>query len=207
MQRTYSYLSELIRTAYYKKYPNDNSNYTERHIAEMIASEVALAAKMDAYEQSRLGESTFSNDQFITTYFGLTLSTGENGNKYVAMPNTPAGLPQGREIAYVGFSGNNSVQVFPMRNKDRFMQSFAKTPKWMALYYVENGNIVFQNLPPLLTSSVDLKLVGAVPAGELVNQVLNIPKEMEALIFDKIMLKLNSIRQVLPDEVNDNVSK
>lgn len=205
---TYGKFSEIIITAYYKAVRSDDANYSIRTIAEMVAHEVAYFAKVNAIEQDRLGESVFANDNFISTYWGLPLLTDTNSNKYIVMPQTPAGLPLGREIAYVGFTGNSKIQVMPMRNKDRFMQSFAKTPKFMVLCYVENGNIVFENISSLVTGPVDLKLVGAIPSGtELVNCVLNIPKDTESLIFDRILGRLNSIRGVLPDMVNDNLSK
>lgn len=207
MATTYGKLAEIILTTYYKSVKNDNSNYSLRHIAELIAQEVAFNAKIDAYEQSKLGESTFANDQFITTYFGLEMETDGGGNTYVEMPATPAGLPQGREIAYAGFTGNKRSQIILMRNKDLFMQQFTATPKWMILAYVENGRLVFYNKPSIITGTVDLKLVGSIPTGELVNQVLNVPKSTEGIIMDKILARLNSVRGVLVDNVNDNVSK
>lgn len=207
-QQTYGRFAEIIITAYYKEVRSDNANYSLRTIAEMIAHEVAYFAKVNAIEQDRLGESVFANDNFISTYWGLPLLTDVNDNKYIVMPQTPAGLPLGREIAYVGFTGNKKIQVIPMRNKDRFMQSFANTPKFMVLCYVENGNIVFENISSLVTGPIDLKLVGAIPSGtQLVDCVLNIPKDTESLIFDRILGRLNSIRGVMPDMVNDNVSK
>ncbi len=208
MADTYGKLSEMILTAYYKDVPNDNSNYTLRFIAEQVAQLVASMAKNDAIEQSKLGEATFANDQFITTYFGLPLLSNVNSDKYIVMPNTPAGLPQGREIAYVGFSGNKKSQVFPMRNKDRFMQQLTPTPKWMILCYVENGNIVFDNIPGNITGPVDVKLVGSVPSGSnLLDLPLNLPKSSEDYIMDKVLIRLNQVRGVLVDNSNDNVSK
>jgi hypothetical protein len=207
-QTTYGKLAELIITEYYKKYRSDNANYTLRQIAEQIAQEVAYFAKADAFEQDKLGEAMFANDQFITTYFGLPLQTDVNDDNYISLPATPAGMPQGREIAYVGFTGNKKVQVFPMRNKDVFVQNFTQTPKWMILCYVENGNLVFNNMPKgFVSANVDVKLVGAVPAGELVNQVLNVPKSTETMIMDKLLARMNSMRNITPDNVNDNVSK
>ena len=116
-QTTYGLLSELILTAYYKQVRNDNSNYTLRQIAQYIAQEVAYFAKVDALEMDRLGESVYSNDQFLTNYRALTIQTDAGGRKYVPMPNPPAGLPQGRELAYIAFTGNTKTQIFPMRQK------------------------------------------------------------------------------------------
>lgn len=205
---TYGSFSEEIITEYYKKIRNDSANYTLRHIAEQVAQEVAFFAKADAYEMDRLGESVFSNDQFICTYFGLDLLTNTNGVKYVPLPNIPAGLPQGRELAEVVITGNTKSQVIPMRNKDRFMQQFTFTPAWMILAYINGENILFDNISPLVTGPVDIKLIGAIPTGSnLLDLPLTIPKSTQSQIFDKILNRMNMIRNVLPDQVNDNISK
>lgn len=206
--KTFGFLAELISNSYYKIERSDNENYTLREFAEMVAQEVAYFAKVDALEQDRLGESVYANDQFITTYNGLSLLTDVNGNKYVPMPNTPAGLPQGRELAYIAFTGNKKIQIFPMRNKDRFMQSFTKTPNWMVLAYIEGQNIFLENVSKLVNATVDLKLVGAVGTGnQLIDTPLNIPKNTESLILEKILNRLNMVRNILPDKINDAVAK
>lgn len=206
---TYGKLAELIITAYYKAYPNQNANYTLRQISEFIAQEVASHAFLDAVDNDRLGESVYSNDQFLCTYNGLSVQTeSATGRKYITMPNTPAGLPQGRELAYIAFNGNKKTQIFPMRNKDRFMQQLTSTPKWMVLAYIEGGNIYLDNVSTLVSATVNLTLVGSVPVGtELVDLPLNLPKSVESAIVDKILNRLNMVRQVLPDNVNDNVSR
>lgn len=205
---TYGMLSEEIRNQYNKKIGSDNDTYTLRHIATMVAQEVAFFAKGDAFEQSNIGEAMFSNDQFIVTYNALTMSTATDGTKYVPMPSSPIGLPQGREIEYVGFTGNKKNQVFPMRNKDRFMQQMTKTPKWMMLYYVENGNIVFDNLSPLINDTVDLKMVASIPTGtNLLDLPLFLPRNYESLILDKVLNRMNVERAIQPNNTNNNVSK
>lgn len=205
---TYGKLSQLILDAYYKTTKSDNSNYSLRTISEYIAEEVAWHAKASAFEADHMGESMYANDQFIVTYTGLALQTDSNGNKYIPMPSVPAGLPQQREVAYVGFTGNKKDQVFPMRNKDLFMQQQTNTPRWMILYYVEGGNIVFYNLSSVITATVNLKLVGSVGVGsELVNIPINMPRDFETAIIDKILARLNSVRGVLPNNINNNTEK
>ena len=210
-QNTYGRISEEILTQYYKQTARDNSGYTLRHIAEMICQEQAYFAKGDALEQDRLGESVYANDQFITTYNGLSLLTDVNGVHYVPMPNTAAGLPQGRELAYIAFTGIKKWQIFPMRNKDVFMQNFAKTPSWMILAYEEGGLIKLDNVPVLLdptTAKIDLKLVGSVPSGAAILDLpLNLPKSTEILIVDKVLARMNSERNIEPQPNNDNFNK
>lgn len=205
---TYGMLSEEIRNQYNKKIGSDNDTYTLRHIATMVAQEVAFFAKGDAFEQSNIGESMFSNDQFIVKYSSLVMLTATDGTKYVPLPSSPIGLPQGREIVFVGFTGNKKNQVFPMRTKDRFMQQMTKTPKWMILYYIENGNIIFDNLSPLINSPVDVDTVAGIPSGtNLLDLPLFLPRNYESLILDKVLGRMNTERNIQPDNVNNNTSK
>lgn len=208
-QSTYGLLSELILTAYYKTERSDNANYTLRQIANYIAQEVAMQAVASARDEDHMGEATYANDQFIVPYNGLLIQTETATNRrYISMPNIPAGLPAQRELAYIAFTGNSTLQVFPMRNKDVFMQQLTDTPKFMILAYIEGGNIYFYNLSAIVTGTVDLKLVGSVPVGsELVNLPLNLPKNIESVIIDKILARLNAVRGIMPDTVNDNISK
>lgn len=208
MADTVGKLAEEIITQYYKKSKSDNSNYTLRHVAEQVATEIAVQAWQSAIEQDKLGESVFANDQFITSFYGIALQTDTDGAKYALMPNTPAGLPMQREVAYVGFTGNSTTQVFPIRSKDRFMQGMTKTPKWMVLYYIDGQKIKFDNLPALIAGPVDMKLVGAMQTGpELVNLPINAPKNVQSAIFDKILNRMLQVRNVLPDNSNDNISR
>ncbi len=206
---TYGAISELILNQYYKQVRDQNANYEMRHIAEMVAQEIAFYAVADAMKNDHLGESMYANDQFIVSYNQLPLLNDTVLNKkYFALPSIPAGMPQNREVAYVGFTGNSKTQCYPMRNKDRFMQNFVRTPAWMTLYFIENGRVYFENLSPLVSGPVDTKLVGAVPLGEnLVDLPLNMPKDVQAIIIDKVLHRLYMIQGKLPDKVNDAVSK
>jgi len=208
---SYGALAEEISTEYLKKVKNDTTVYSYRHISEMIAQEVAYFAKASAFENSKIGESTFSNDQFIVTYNALTILTDVNGNLYIPFPNAPAGLPKGREIAYIRFTGSNKYQIFPIQSKDRFMYDFTASPSWMVKCYVEGGNIVLDNVPALITTStatIDLRLIGSIPTGtNLVDLPLFIPKDVQSLIFDKVLSRMLPQRSVLPDNVNDAISK
>jgi len=65
---TYGYISEQILTTYYKGVRNDDSQYSLRHIASMVAQEVALMARKNAFENSNGGDITYINDSFISTY-------------------------------------------------------------------------------------------------------------------------------------------
>jgi hypothetical protein len=64
---TYGYLAEQILTTYYKGVRSDDSSYSLRHIASMVAQEVAVMARKNAFENSNNGDITYVNDTFIST--------------------------------------------------------------------------------------------------------------------------------------------
>lgn len=193
MQTTYRKFSQEIIDAHYGGIAHQDANITQRFIAEWVAEKVAVAAVKSAYGNSNLGECTYANDQFISVFYNVPLLTDAvTNNKYCVMPATPAGLPKGREIAQVSFMGAPEMFVIPMDNKDEFMESgLPPLPTTMVLFKVENGNIVFRNLPPIINSNVNMKLVGAVPPGTtILDSVLNIPKDVEDAIRMEILGQL-----------------
>jgi hypothetical protein len=124
--------------------------------------------------------------------------------KYVKLPATPAGLPKNREIVQVSFKGCPSCYIIPMSNKDAFVESILD-PLPFALYKVENGNLVFQNLPKLVTNSnapVNIKMVGAVEGPTLLDSVLNIPKDLEDIIRNEILAELSPLYKVPEEKIN-----
>jgi len=179
MASTYQFLSEFIINAHYNGFPTPEQPITQRFVAQRIAQKVATAAVKNAYQSSNLAEATYSNDQFIAVFNSCPLLTDSvTNNKYVVMPATPAGLPNGREIAQVSFTGYPNVWCVPISNRYDFIQSgLPPLPSDIQTFKVENGNIVFQNLPSIITSTVNLKLVGAVNTGDaLLSSYLNGPK-------------------------------
>jgi len=64
-------------------------------------------------------------------------------------------------------------------------------PGDIQLFKVENGNIVFIDLPKIINSPVNQKLVGAVPPGTtILDSFLQIPKDVEDDIFSVILNQL-----------------
>lgn len=205
MATTYRKLADLIIDRHYNGIPNDDATITIRHVAELIAQEVAFAAKKNAYENSNLGEATYSNDQFISVFNSLQLQTDEvTKEKYVTLPATPAGLPNNQEISSVAFTACPNVKVVPLKQKDTFAQQFLEMPRNMYNYKIENGRVVFINLSPLVTGNVSMKMIGAVSGPALLDSVLNVPKDVESEIFDRVLLKLDPRRTQPRDVINDS---
>jgi len=205
-QTTYKKLSEIILNQHYNGFPAPDAPITLRHIAELVATKVAKYAKISAFGNSNAGEATYANDQFISVFYNQPLLTDAvTSEKYIVMPATPAGLPNGREIAQVSFVGCPSCHVVPMANKDDFIESLLPQVPF-ALYKVENGNIVFRNLPKLVTNSdapVNVKMVGAVPGDTLLDSVLNLPKDVENDIRNEVILELNPLYAVKPQNIDN----
>jgi|GEM_PF-2763164 len=207
MQTTYRKLSQEIIDAHYNGVPVPEVGITERFVAERIAMLVARAAVKSAFGNSNLAEATYANDQFISVFKNCPLLTDiDTKDKYVVMPATPAGLPNGREIAQVSFSGFPNVWCVQMQNRSDFVESGLPpfpTQSGIQLFKIENGNVVFRDLPAIINSTVNLKLVGAVPPGTtLLDSVLQIPKDVEDEIFTVILNELAQDYRIQPQTIS-----
>lgn len=200
MATSYQKLAELIINDHYGSFPLPEAPITQRFVAERIATKVAKYATVSAYKNSNGGDTTYANDQFISVFYNQTLLTNPNTNeKYIVMPATPAGLPKNTEIPQVSFSGYPNVHVIPCLQKDTFFESlYTPMPAFIVLYKIENGNIVFINLSPLITAGVNVKMIGAISGPDLLSSVLNIPKDVENDIFLEIKQELAIEYKVQP---------
>ncbi len=52
---TYQQISEQIRTMLYNGVPSDDASFSLRYIAELVAQEVAVQARKNAFENSNAG--------------------------------------------------------------------------------------------------------------------------------------------------------
>lgn len=206
MSTTYQKLAERIRTDFYAGQPSDDAQFSLRHIAEEIAGEVAFEAKKDAFENSNLGETTYSNDQFISVFREVPI-LDDDGEKYSVLPMTPAGLPNNQEIVSVRIEGNKCLDCIPMRNKDDFAQGILGYPPFFTFYKIETGKIVYVNASPLLEGTASIKMIGAVSAtGNIMDAVLNVPKSVENAILDRVLLRLTQTKRLPQDLLNDSTS-
>lgn len=207
-QTTYRKLAELIRDTYYKGKASDDANHSLRYFAELIAMEVAEQATTDAFANSNNGDTTYVNDQFISTYSNLSVQIDELQHKrYVVLPATPTALPNNQEVVSVKpvFAFYSKRQFYPLRAKDESVQDLLPEVPF-EMYQVENGRVYFYNVSKFNFTAVNLKLAGAIPSGELMEAVLNIPKNVESRIMDKILGRLLPMKAIPEDNVNDNVS-
>lgn len=204
---TYQKLAEIIRTNFYGGIPSDDAQFSLRHIAEMIAGEIAFEARKDAFENSNQGETTYSNDLFTSVFKDVPI-VDDGDEKYSVLPATPAGLPNNQEIVSVKVTGSKCMDVMPMRGKDDFTQGILGYPKGFFFYKIENGKVVFVSPPPLLEGTVTIKMIGAVSStGNIMDAPLNLPKSSETAIMDRILLRLTQTRRLPQDVLNDATDK
>lgn len=200
---TYRQLSEIIQTEHYNGFAPPEAEVTQNHIAQLIATKIAKYATISAYKNGNAGDTAYANDQFVSVYYSLTLNTDSvTSDKYVILPATPAGLPKNSEIVQVSFTGSPNCQVIPCLQKDTFMeQFFAPLPSTFILYRIENGRIVFVNLPAIINSTVNVKMIGAISTtGNFMDAPLNMPKDMEDDIRREILAELAGEYQIKPDK-------
>lgn len=204
---TYGYISEQILTTYYKGVRSDDSQYSLRHIASMVAQEVAFMARKNAFENSNNGDITYINDQFISTYQSVPVLTDVvSGYKYCNLPAVPTALPKNQEIVSVSLNTKTNKTFLPIGNKDRFMQAFLKPIKGCVFYYIENGKLFFDNPQNFQFNALTIKMAGALPSGNILDAQLNIPKNYESEIIDKILQRLMAVSRLGTDLTNDGDS-
>lgn len=204
---TYGYISEQILTTYYKGIRNDDSQYSLKHIASMVAQEVAFMARKNAFENSQNGDVTYMNDQFITTYQNVAVSTDSiSGYKYCTLPAVPTALPKNQEIVSVSLNTKTNKTFLPITNKDRFTQAFLRPIAGTIFYYIESGRLYFDNPNNFQFSALTIKMAGAIPNGNILDAQLNIPKNYESEIIDKVLARLLSVSRLGQDLVNDGDS-
>lgn len=201
---TYGYIAEQILTTYYKGVRSDDSQYSLRHIASMVAQEVAFMARKNAFENSNNGDITYVNDTFISTYKNIAVSTDvTSGDKYAVLPAVPTALPNNQEIVSVSLGKKTNKTFIPMRNKDRFAQSFLPCIRGTVFYYIEDGKLYFDNPENFQFNNLTVKMAGAVPGGNILDAQLNMPKNYETEIIDKVLNRLLSVSRLGRDNTND----
>lgn len=191
MATTYRQLAEKIQTTYYRGIASDQSTYSLRHIAQLCAEEIASAANRNAIEKSNMGETTYANDTFITTYTNLPVVTDSALKvKYVTLPATPTALPNNQEVQAIWPYGSRKVQIMPIKNKDRFAQNYLDPIPGVVMYYIQNNTVVFDNTTMFDFGAVNMNLVGAMPANGLMDAVINCPKSYEAMISERVIARM-----------------
>lgn len=204
---TYQQFSEIIQNELYGGIAPPGSDITQRHIGQMIATKIAKYATISAYANGNSGDTAYANDQFISVFYSQPLLTNSTTNeKYVVLPATPAGLPKNTEIDQVSFTGAPNIQCIPCLQKDTFMeQFFPSMPQSFQLYKIENGNIVFINLPSIINSPVNIKMIGAISTtGDFMSAILNLPKDLEDAIRNEILEELKNHREDEPRKIVAN---
>lgn len=206
MATTIGKLAQIIRDTYYRGIPNDDRSFDDRYWAELVAMGVAEMATADAYLNSNQGETTFSNDNFISTYTGVAIQVGSDGEKYSILPATPAALPNNQEIDSVRIEGNKCMDIVPMKSHASFAQDLIPCPLPFITYKIQNGRLVYRADNPLFEGTVKITMIGAINGSDLMNTPLNIPKNYENKIMDKILATLTPYRQIAQDNKNDSIS-
>ena len=94
----------------------------------------------------------------------------------------------------------------PISNKDRFTQAFLRPIAGTIFYYIESGKLYFDNPNNFQFTALTIKMAGALPSGDILDAQLNIPKNYESEIIDKVIARLLSVARLGQDLVNDGDS-
>lgn len=208
MATTYKKLAQLLREAYYNGKSSDDANHSEIYFAELIAIEVAKCATQDAYTNSSQGESTYSSNQFISTFSDVVIQQRTDGTIYSVLPSTPSALPNGQEIVSVKIDGAKCLEFIPQKAQHSFSQGLMGCIPFN-LYEINGKNIIYSPIIPLFDvqdNTATIMMVGAISGEDLLSSDLAIPKNYEGIIWDNIMQRILPQKQIPQDLINDSIS-
>lgn len=191
----------------YDGIPSDDAAFSLRFIAELVAQEVAVQARKNAFENSNAGETTYANDTFTSTFTNVTVTYNSTlKQNFSVLPQIPTALPNNQEIVNitpVGILGRRR-QIVLMKNKDKFMQDMLPPVRGFILAYIEDGKLYYDNIQEYMFTAVNITMVGAISStGDLLSANLNIPKSSESEIIGKIFQMLRASKGLPEDVVND----
>jgi hypothetical protein len=204
---TYQQISEQIRTMLYNGVASDDASFSLRYIAELVAQEVAVQARKNAFENSNAGETTYANDTFTSTFTNVAVTYNSTlKQNYSVLPQIPTALPNNQEIVSItplGIIGRRR-QIVLMKNKDKFMQDMLPPVRGFILAYIEDGKLYYDNIQEYMFTSVNITMVGAISStGDLLSANLNVPKNVESEIIGKIFQMLRASKGLPEDMMND----
>jgi hypothetical protein len=204
---TYQQISEQIRTMLYNGIPQDDASFSLRYIAELVAQEVAVQARKNAFENSNAGETTYANDTFTSTFTNVAVTYNSTlKQNFSVLPQIPTALPNNQEIVSItplGIIGRRR-QIVLMKNKDKFMQDMLPPVRGFILAYIEDGKLYYDNIQEYMFTSVNITMVGAISStGDLLSANLNVPKNVESEIIGKIFQMLRASKGLPEDVMND----
>ena len=204
---TYQQIAEQIRTLVGNGVVSDDFNFSLRYIAELVAQEVAVQARKNAFENSNAGETTYANDTFTSTFTNVAVTYNSTlKQNYSVLPQIPTALPNNQEIVSItplGIIGRRR-QIVLMKNKDKFMQDMLPPVRGFILAYIEDGKLYYDNIQEYMFTSVNITMVGAISStGDLLSANLNVPKNVESEIIGKIFQMLRASKGLPEDMVND----
>jgi hypothetical protein len=106
----------------------------------------------------------------------------------------------------VSLNTRTNKTFLPIANKDRFTQAFLRPIAGTVFYYIESGRLYFDNPNNFQFTALTIKMAGALPSGDILDAQLNIPKNYESEIIDKVIARLLSVVRLGQDLVNDGDS-
>lgn len=205
MTTTYRAQADKIRTEYYRGVPPQEASFSLRFVAQLISEEYAAITRQNAFENSNAQEVTYSNDTFIATFSNITVLTDTTLLvRYINLPSIPTALPNNQEIQKVWPVGARKVQIIPITNRSKFSQDMLPPLRNKVLYYIENGRLVFDNNTYFDFTAVNVNMIGAMPDGYLLDQILLIPKNYEAMLSERVMKRLMETAPRGRDTINDS---
>lgn len=194
-------LAERIIRMVYGGTPPNEAAIDEREIGLHINSAIAFLAKVNYTDNYKFEGCSYVNDQFVSRYTAAVITDAEVALKYCLLPSIPIGLPKNRGIVEILKPLNKSVApiIILQGNKKSIYKNLTAIPNRI-VGWEENGRIYFDGAVDDLVSVI-IRMV-AFGSNDM-NEVLNIPKDIEEQIIEIVYKKVVAERNVPQDRVMD----
>ena len=206
---TFSVFTTRVKRRLFNGYPSIAENVSDREI-QLYFYEAAGQVMVRMSEKGMAMDGVRSIPEgFITTYKFTTFTKNDDTNYYqITLPQQPIGLPLGYSIIdpYFASKGVKSIPLFALDAHQRGYNHFMPTPNIGVAYFVENSTLYLdtKNISPN-GQTLYVPMLSTRSATGLDSDIINVPDDAMAMIFDIVINKLTARLQVATDDVNDGV--
>jgi len=200
---------DRVRRAYYNDYPDDASVLTDNEMLLHLNDAVAQVATKQANDAYAITGIRMIPEGYITTY-KLTSFTkdADTGYYYASLPHVPFGLPENSGVNSCFFSGTKGQSkpiLYVSANEVDYFRNMA-TPPGAAFYWIEGSTLylcVKTNLPT--GSQVSVRMATHVTSN--LDAAINVPPDAIGMVFDLMMQKIMSRKNIKADHITDTVEE
>lgn len=197
---------ERIRRLIYGDQPGSESNITVGLVNNYLQDAVALAAKTNYIDSSKMDGIAYVNNSFYTTFKSLTVSSDEQFLWKITLPQIPVGIGANEGISTLIFKDSDSNQLsYPViwlsENQLSFQRGMRTIPNKLLAY--PQGEFVYVMSTLLLSAyTAQVTMISGGDATDL-DSTLNVPPDYFTIMNDYLLKILMTEKNQIRDVVND----